>query len=107
MKAKSKKQKAEIVAATARPPLGFLLFAFCFLLSSCVTMTPRSTPASSTAAVIPDVPMQKWGIESCGAGSLSTVLQHYGDKTSLAEWDAALPKTHGGVLSIDMLVAAR
>lgn len=70
-------------------------------------MTPRSTPASPTASVIPNVPMQKWGIESCGAGSLSTVLQHYGDKTSLAEWDATLPKMRGGVLSIDMLVAAR
>lgn len=70
-------------------------------------MTPRSAPAGATAQVIPNVPMQKWGIESCGAGSLSTVLQHYGDPTSLKEWDATLPKTHGGVLSIDMLVAAR
>jgi len=70
-------------------------------------MTPRSTPASAAAQVIPNVPVQKWGIESCGAGSLSTVLQHYGDTTSLKEWDATLPKTRGGVLSIDMLVAAR
>lgn len=70
-------------------------------------MTPRSAPAGATAQVIPNVPMQKWGIESCGAGSLSTVLQHYGDTTTLKEWDATLPKTHGGVLSIDMLVAAR
>ena len=53
------------------------------------------------------MPMQKWGIESCGAGSLSTVLQHYGDKTSMKEWDATLPKTRGGVLTIDMLDAAR
>jgi len=87
-----------VLAAVA--PLGLLL-------SACVTMTPRSTPASPTAQVIPNVPMQKWGIESCGAGSLSTVLQHYGDTTSLKEWDAALPKMRGGVLSIDMLVAAR
>jgi len=70
-------------------------------------MTPRSTPASPTAQVIPNVPMQKWGIESCGAGSLSTVLQHYGDATTLQAWDDSLPKTRGGVLSIDMLVAAR
>jgi predicted negative regulator of RcsB-dependent stress response len=70
-------------------------------------MTPRSTPASATAQVIPNVPMQKWGVESCGAGSLSTVLQHYGDTTSMKEWDDTLPKMRGGVLSIDMLVAAR
>ena len=87
-----------VLAALA--PLGLLL-------SACVTMTPRSKPASPTAQVIPNVPMQKWGIESCGAGSLSTVLQHYGDATSMQEWDATLPKMRGGVLSIDMLVAAR
>jgi tetratricopeptide (TPR) repeat protein len=53
------------------------------------------------------MPMQKWGIESCGAGSLSTVLQHYGDPTTMAQWDATLPKTRGGVLTIDMILAAR
>src|SRR4029079_3284601 len=83
-----------------------LLATFC-LLTSCITIPPRSKQASSSATVIPDMPMQKWGIESCGAGSLSTVLQHYGDPTSMQEWDATLPKTRGGVLSIDMLVAAR
>ncbi|GAC1437548.1 MAG: hypothetical protein NVSMB68_09460 [Thermoanaerobaculia bacterium] len=57
--------------------------------------------------MIPNVPMQKWDIESCGAGSLSTVLQHYGDPTSMAEWDRTLPKTRGGVLSIDLVLAAR
>jgi TolA-binding protein len=87
-----------VLAALA--PLGLLL-------SGCVTFAPRSTPASSTAQVIPNVPLQKWGVESCGAGSLSTVLQHYGDTTSLQTWDDTLPKTRGGVLSIDMLVAAR
>jgi predicted double-glycine peptidase len=51
--------------------------------------------------------MLTWGIESCGAGSLSTVLQHYGDATPLETWDSTLPKTRGGVMTIDMLVAAR
>ncbi len=67
-------------------------------------MSKRPT---STAKVIPNVPLQKWDIESCGAGSLSTVLQHYGDATSMDEWDRTLPKTHGGVLSIDLVLAAR
>jgi len=85
-----------------------LTSAFCLLLlTSCITITPRSKQASSTATVIPNMPMQKWGIESCGAGSLSTVLQHYGDARSMQEWDNTLPKTRGGVLTIDLLIAAR
>jgi tetratricopeptide (TPR) repeat protein len=87
--------------AVARPVL------FALLLTSCVTWTPRSRSTSPAATVIPDMPMQKWGIESCGAGSLSTVLQHYGDPTTMAQWDATLPKTRGGVLTIDMILAAR
>ncbi len=87
-----------VLAAFA--PLGLLL-------SACVTLAPRSAPAGAAAQVIPNVPMLKWGVESCGAGSLSTVLQHYGDPTTMEAWDAALPKMRGGVLSIDMLVAAR
>ncbi len=51
--------------------------------------------------------MLKWGIESCGAGSLATVLQHYGDSTSMQQWDSSLPKTRGGVMTVDMLIAAR
>ena len=70
-------------------------------------MTPRSKQASPAATVVPQVPMLKWGIESCGAGSLATVLQHYGDPTSMQQWDAALPKTRGGVMTVDMLIAAR
>jgi len=77
------------------------------MLGACITIAPRSKPASPTATVIPDVPLLKWGVESCGAGSLSTVLQHYGDPTSMQQWDAELPKTRGGVLTIDMLLAAR
>jgi len=82
-------------------------FAVLLLLTSCITVTPKTQQASPTATVIPNVPEQHWGIESCGAGSLSTVLQHYGNTTSMQSWDATLPKTHGGVLTIDMLLAAR
>ncbi len=77
------------------------------LLTSCITITPKTQHTSATATVIPNVPAQHWGIESCGAGSLSTVLQHYGDTTTMQSWDATLPKTRGGVLTIDMLLAAR
>lgn len=94
-------QKAEVLRYALLPS------AFCLLLCGCVTFNPHSQKTSDAAQVIPNVPLQKWGVESCGAGSLSTVLQHYGDTTSLADFDAALPKIHGGVLSIDMLLAAR
>src|SRR3954454_20068744 len=77
------------------------------MLTGCITVTPKTQHASPTATVIPNVPEQHWGIESCGAGSLSTVLQHYVNTTSMQSWDATLPKTHGGVLTIDMLLAAR
>lgn len=87
---------------------------FCILLSAvtvlaagCVSWTPRSARATPAATVIPGMPMLRWGVESCGAGSLATVLQHYGDRTSMQEWDAALPKTRGGVMTVDLLLAAR
>ena len=59
-----------------------LLSAVCCLLSACVSVTPRSQRPSPTAQIIPDMPLLKWGVVSCGAGSLSTVLQHYGNTTS-------------------------
>ncbi|HUP59031.1 MAG TPA: tetratricopeptide repeat protein [Thermoanaerobaculia bacterium] len=51
--------------------------------------------------------MQKWDIKSCGAGALSAVLQHHGDMTTMDEWQEKLPKTRGGVMSIDLVLAAR
>ncbi|HEX8254421.1 MAG TPA: tetratricopeptide repeat protein [Thermoanaerobaculia bacterium] len=85
----------------------FWLLPTAFLLTSCVYWTPRSYKPSSTANVIENVPMQKWDIKSCGAGSLAAVLQHHGDPTTMDEWQAALPKTRGGVMSIDLVLAAR
>lgn len=84
-----------------------LLLSALLTLTSCITVTPRTQNPSPAATVIPNVPEQRWGIESCGAGSLSTVLQHYGDTTTMQTWDATLPKTRGGVLTIDLLIAAR
>ena len=83
------------------------LISFVALLASCITAKPRSASPSADAVVIPNMPTQTWGIESCGAGSLSTVLQHYGDPTTMQQWDATLPKTRGGVMTVDLLLAAR
>lgn len=82
-----------------------LLFAFSAV--SCVYWTPRSYAPSTTATVVPDVPMQKWDIKSCGAGSLAAVLQSHGDPTTMDQWQETLPKTRGGVMSIDLVLAAR
>jgi tetratricopeptide (TPR) repeat protein len=94
-------------SGASAPGRRLALLLFPLLLAGCITLAPRSRPAPASATVIPNVPLLKWGVESCGAGSLSTVLQHYGDPTSMEAWDAALPKTRGGVLTIDMLLAAR
>jgi len=88
-------------------PVFFLSALAALLLSSCVYWTPRSHAPTTSASVVENVPMQKWDIKSCGAGALSAVLQHYGDPVSMAEWDAKLPKTRGGVMSIDLVLAAR
>lgn len=74
---------------------------------SCVFWTPASRRTGVDARVIPNVPTQHWDIKSCGAGSLSSVLQHYGDTTTMREWNDSLRKTRGGVMSIDMVIAAR
>ncbi|MFP5245633.1 MAG: tetratricopeptide repeat protein [Thermoanaerobaculia bacterium] len=84
-----------------------LILLLAFTATSCVYWTPMSRTPTEAATVIPNVPLQKWDIKSCGAGSLSAVLQHYGDPTSMDEWQAKLPKTRGGVMSIDLVLAAR
>ena len=85
-----------------------LVGAFCALLmASCVYWTPVSRTPTPSAQVVENVPRQKWDIKSCGAGALSAVLQHYGDAMTMDEWQAKLPKTRGGVMSIDLVLAAR
>src|SRR5258706_1547674 len=101
-------QNSKCKMSRARSSFCILNFEFCILLSACTTLfPPRSQHAGAAAVTIPNVPMLRWGIESCGAGSLSTVLQHYGEATTMEQWDASLPKTRGGVMTIDMLIAAR
>jgi TolA-binding protein len=92
----------------ARPFLLLLLVApLLFLSTACVYWTPRSQAPTTSAVLVDNVPAQKWDILSCGAGALSSVLQHYGDPMSMDEWQAKLPKTRGGVMSIDLVLAAR
>ena len=83
------------------------LLAIALTTTSCVYWTPISRRPAASATIIPNVPMQKWDIKSCGAGALSSVLQHFGDPTTMDEWQEKLPKTKGGVMSIDLVLAAR
>jgi len=85
----------------------FSLLLVSMTLTSCVYWTPRSQAPTASAIVVSDVPLQKWDILSCGAGALSSVLQHHGDSTTLDTWQEQLPKTRGGVMSIDLVLAAR
>jgi hypothetical protein len=92
---------------SARPLFTLAGITACMLLTSCVYWTPMSHRPTTSASVVENVPNQKWDIKSCGAGALSAVLQHYGDPVSMDEWQEKLPKTRGGVMSIDLVLAAR
>jgi tetratricopeptide (TPR) repeat protein len=63
---------------------------------------------SPAARVLEGVPVQPFGDDDCGAGSLATVLEFFGLPIPLEVLDAELPKTaRGAVLSVDLLLAAR
>lgn len=58
--------------------------------------------------MIDGVPVERFGLERCGAGSLHGVLAFYGESTSIDELDQRLPKAdNGGVLTLDLLLEAR
>lgn len=78
------------------------------LLGGCLTVPPRSRAPAPGATVLDGVPVREFGVDRCGAGSLSAVLNYFGDPVSMEELDTVLPKaSNNGVLSIDMLLAAR
>ncbi len=54
------------------------------------------------------MPVRSFGEDLCGPGSLAVVLNTLGDPVTPEELDQALPKARGGgVLSVDLLLAAR
>jgi Tetratricopeptide repeat len=78
------------------------------LTAGCATRIPRSRPPSPEAILVPGVPVRSFGEDRCGPGSLAAVLNALGDPVSPDELDEALPKARGGgVLSVDLLLAAR
>ena len=78
------------------------------LLIGCAVRPPRSQAPGPRAVVVPQVPVRTFAEDRCGPGSLSLVLNVLGDPISADELDALLPKPpQGGVLSVDLLLAAR
>jgi tetratricopeptide (TPR) repeat protein len=78
------------------------------LAGGCVATKPAAVTPGSSAHVLEDVPVRRFGVQRCGAGSLSAVLNYHGDAVGLDELDASLPRgRHGGVITLDMLLAAR
>jgi len=85
--------------------LGLLALA---LLPGCVSLAPRPGTPGPEAHVVPGVPPVRFEEDRCGPGSLALVLGAHGDEVSDRDLDAALPKAPGGgVLSVDLLLAAR
>jgi len=78
------------------------------LLSGCVSLAPRSRTPGPESRVVPGVPLTVFGEDRCGPGSLSLVLRAHGETASSRDLEAVLPERPGrGVLSVDMLIAAR
>ncbi len=74
----------------------------------CATRPPRSQVPSPDAQVVGHVPVREFEDDNCGPGSLAIVLNALGDPVTDAELLAQLPPAPGGgVLSVDLLLAAR
>ena len=85
-----------------------LLLLAVLVLGGCASLKPAGRAPGPEAILLEEVPVREFGVERCGAGSLSAVLGFYGDEISVATLDETLPKAYnGGVLSLDLLLAAR
>jgi tetratricopeptide (TPR) repeat protein len=77
-------------------------------LCGCVSLAPRSRTPSPEARVVPGVPLTTFEEDRCGPGSLALVLRAHGDAVSARDLEVLLPEKPGrGVLSVDLLIAAR
>jgi tetratricopeptide (TPR) repeat protein len=78
------------------------------LSAACVARAPRSRQPGPEARVVSSGPARVFGDDLCGPGSLAVLLNSLGDPATPQDLDAALPKAPGGgVLSVDLLLAAR
>ena len=83
-------------------------FALLLLSSGCIALRPRAQTPTAAASIIANVPARSWGDNTCGAGALSEVLNHFGDPATEAQLIKTLDRgLHGGVVSVDLLLEAR
>jgi len=77
--------------------------------SGCASLPARSLAPdrAGSAVVIDRVPVRTFAEDRCGSGSLALVLNVAGDPVTEPELAASLPQTRGGVLSVDLMLAAR
>jgi len=77
-------------------------------LTGCVTLKPRAETPGESARVLEGIPTTDSGVERCAAASLAGVSTFWGRPMTTEELHRQLPKAdNGGVLSIDLLLAAR
>ncbi len=78
------------------------------LLTACLSPRPLTERPSPRAYVLPEVPLERWGDNTCGAGALATVMRHHGQQVSEEDLVPLLPTgRNGGVVSVDLLIAAK
>lgn len=71
-------------------------------------MRPAGVPPDASAQVIPNVPVRRWGDNTCGSAALATVLNHLGDSVTEEQLNERFAKgRNGGVVSVDLLLEAR
>ena len=76
--------------------------------TGCAAFKPRAVAPGPGATVLAGGPVRSVGVQSCGAGSLSVVLNYHGDPVAFEELETTLPRrANGGVLTLDMVLAAR
>jgi Flp pilus assembly protein TadD len=81
--------------------------ALVLVVEGCVARAPRSLTPGPEARIVPTGPPRTFTEDRCGPGSLSAVLNALGDSATEQQLDLELPKVKGGVLSLDLVLAAR
>lgn len=77
-------------------------------LTGCITFKPEAHRPGAQAQHLEGIPTSDAGVEQCAAASLSGVMTFWGYPISIHDLHMELPKANnGGVLSIDVLIAAR
>ncbi len=77
-------------------------------LAGCVTTAPPVRTPGSAATVVEGVPSLEYGPDQCGPGALAAVMRFWGRPVTVADLARDLPTVrNGGVLSVDLLLAAR